>query len=295
MGGPARQFQGGVIETMANPTTLRFTSPHGLAVGQAITVGGELRFVSGLVDTATVGINAPFTAAVGAGYPVGWTMSYAPGSQLGSVSLFDYWSPSTAIHRIVAGATVDEMRLSVNGCYHEFKFKGPGRELIDNATFESVQGGLSAFPVEPELAQLDAPGVPGSLGQAWFGTSPNQFFTVTAAEIGLKNHLELRNREFGSNGTRAVVAGEREVVATFELYQEDEEASRALYQAARQRSPISVFLQMGGAPSQMFGVYLKSVVPDVPEFDDRELRLQWRFTNARAQGVRDDEVVLAFG
>ncbi|MCX6622020.1 MAG: phage tail tube protein [Acidobacteria bacterium] len=295
LGGPVRAFDGGVIEAAPDSNTIRFTTPHGLSVGQAVTVGGEIRFVSAIENARTIAINAPFVGAVGISYPVGMTVSYSPGGQPGSVSLFDYWSPSTAVQRIVAGAAVDEMRLSVNGCYHEFHFKGPGRELIDNLTFEDAQGGLSAYPAEPVMANVAAAAVPGNLGQAWFGTSPDQFFTVTAAEIVLKNNLELRNREFGASGPRAVIAGEREITATFELYQEDEASSRALYQAARQRSPISVFLQMGQAPSQLFGVYLKSVVPDVPTFDDRELKLQWRFTNARAQGFRDDELVVAFG
>jgi hypothetical protein len=40
---------------------------------------------------------------------------------------------------------------------------------------------------------------------------------------------------------------------------------------------------------------MKSVVPEVPEFDDAETRLQWKFTENRAQGTADDELVVAFG
>jgi hypothetical protein len=42
------------------------------------------------------------------------------------------------------------------------------------------------------------------------------------------------------------------------------------------------------------GIYLKSVIPEVPEYDDRENRLQWKFRESRAQGTTDDEVVVAF-
>ena len=295
MGGAVRRFDGGVISALTNQTTMQFSTPHGLAVGQALTVGNEIRFVSAIEDARTVALNAPLTSAVSPNDLASGTVSYHPGAQPGSVTLFDYWSPSSAIQRLVAGAAVDEMRVSVNGCYHEFQFKGPGRELIDNVTFESQQGGLTAYPAEPAVSNVDSVAVPGNLGQAWLGLAPDQFFTVTAAEIAVKNNLDLRNKEFGVPGPRAVIPGEREITATFTMYQEDAESSRALYQAARQQSPVSVFLQMGQAPGQMCGVHLKSVVPDVPSFDDRELRLSWKFSNSRAQGFRDDEIVLAFG
>jgi hypothetical protein len=42
-------------------------------------------------------------------------------------------------------------------------------------------------------------------------------------------------------------------------------------------------------------VYLQSVVPDVPEFDDGDVRLEWHFRDARAQGTIDDEIMVAFG
>ncbi len=43
------------------------------------------------------------------------------------------------------------------------------------------------------------------------------------------------------------------------------------------------------------GVYLKSVIPEVPEFDDGKNRLQWQFRPSRAQGTVDDEIAVAFG
>jgi hypothetical protein len=45
---------------------------------------------------------------------------------------------------------------------------------------------------------------------------------------------------------------------------------------------------------QLMGVYLKSVIPVVPQFDDSENRLQWKFQASRAQGTVNDEVVVAF-
>jgi hypothetical protein len=52
--------------------------------------------------------------------------------------------------------------------------------------------------------------------------------------------------------------------------------------------------QLGEIEGQLMGVYLRSVVPELPEFDDGEHRLQWRFRGGRAQGTVDDEVVVGF-
>jgi hypothetical protein len=133
------------------------------------------------------------------------------------------------------------------------------------------------------------------MGQAWLGTAPSQFFTVTEATITLKNDLDARNREFGSMLPRAIAPGQRIVTAAFSLFSIDDDATKELYQAARTQSPISVMFQLGEAPGQLMGVYLKSVVPEVPEFDDGENRLQWKFRASRAQGTIDDEISVAFG
>ena len=59
--------------------------------------------------------------------------------------------------------------------------------------------------------------------------------------------------------------------------------------------PRMKFGQAGQQAGQMFGVRMKSVIPQVPEFDDSDGRLQWKFANSRAQGTVDDEITVAFG
>jgi hypothetical protein len=54
-------------------------------------------------------------------------------------------------------------------------------------------------------------------------------------------------------------------------------------------------LQLGQQTGQLVGIYLKSVVPEVPDFDDSDRRLEWKFENCRAQGSINDEIALAFG
>jgi hypothetical protein len=148
--------------------------------------------------------------------------------------------------------------------------------------------------VEPGLGSFDLAVVPGNLGQVWLGASAQQFLTVTDASLQVANDLDTRGHEFGSSTPMAISPGVRSVLLDLSLFEKDDAATAGLYQAARQRSPISVMLQLGQATGQLFGVYLKSVVPELPEFNDSDRRLQWRFQKSRAQGTTDDEIAVAF-
>jgi hypothetical protein len=137
--------------------------------------------------------------------------------------------------------------------------------------------------------------VPGHLGQVWLGVTPERFYTLTTAQLSVRNNIEDRVREFGAQTLRSVVPGMREVRADFEMYGADDDQSKALHDAARLRTPIRAMFQLGQQPGQLAGVYLKSVTPEVPDFDDSETRLIWKFADCRAQGSGDDEIAIAFG
>jgi hypothetical protein len=295
LGGDALMFAGGTAGSGGGDRMLVFAGPHGLSAGQAVTFGGEIRFVAAIADERTVLLNAAFSMAPSEGSPIGPTVTYTPATQLKSASIFDYWTPDAAVQRIVCGAGINKLQVNVNGDYHEFRFSGAARDVLDSSSFVEGQGELSAFPPEPAEAAFDYTIIPGHLGQAWLGTNPDRFYTITGAEITLDNGLDLRGREFGSVLPRCMAAGTRSVLVDLDLYGREDEATKSLYQAARQRSPIEVMFQLGQDGGQLFGMYLKSVVPEVPEFDDSETRLQWHFRGCRAQGTLDDEMVVAFG
>jgi hypothetical protein len=289
------QSSGAAVSTAATDGHLGFSAAHGLSVGQAVASGSEIRFVGSVVDANDVLLNAPFTTLPASGTATQATVTYTPATVLPSVTVFDYWDPSTALQRVISGAAVDEMAIQVNGDFHEFQFSGLAQDVLDSGSFAVNQASLQSFPAEPALTAFDYSIVPGNLGQAWFGTVASQFFTVTNASIVLKNNLETRTREFGSSLPLAISPGRRVVAVSLELYSQDDSATAGLYQAARQQSSISVMLQLGNVSGQMMGVYLPSVIPDVPEFDDSANRLQWKFRPARAHGTVDNEIAVAFG
>lgn len=289
------RFDGGTVASSTTAGRLAFSSPHGLTTGQGLASSGEIRFVSSIVDSYTVQLNAPFALTPAAGGSIGAAVTYTPATELPSVSVFDYWSPTTTVQRLLCGAAMDQMEIAVNGDYHEFYFGGLAQDVVDTSSFSNGAGQLQTFPAEPPLDAFDYSIVPGNMGQAWLGTAPSQFFTITNASVVLKNGLETRAREFGSNVPLAITPGQRSVTAAFDLYGLDDDATKGLYQAARQQSPITVMFQLGELDGQVMAVHLSSVIPEVPEFDDSENRVQWRFRASRAQGSIDDEIVVAFG
>jgi hypothetical protein len=298
LGASPAYFAGGTAAASTGSGRLGFAAAHGLQAGQAVSSGGEIRFVAAIVDANNVQLNVPFTVPPAAGAPVGVAITYSPATELPSVGIFDYWNPATATQRLLCGGAVDQMAIDLNGDYHEFLFSGQAQDVVDSSSFGGNTGGagqLQSFPGEPAVGGFDYTIVPGNLGQAWLGTTPTQFFTITAGSVVLKNGLDTRSREFGSSLPRAIAPGERTVTAAFELFSQDDANTVALYQAARQQSPISVMFQLGETQGHLVGVYLKSVIPVVPEFDDSKNRLQWKFRPSRAQGTVNDEIAVAFG
>ena len=295
MGATPLSWAGGTVASVTGLTQITFSTPHGLSVGQGVVFSGEVRFVTGLPSTTAIVINAPFSTGVSNGSTLQGTVTYRLDTDLPSVSIFDYWDPSTAVQRILQGAALDTLRVKVNGDFHEFEFGGPARDILDSATFESGQGALTQFPAEPAQISFDYSIVPGHLGQVWMGATPVRFYTITEAEIALDNGIDLRNKEFGSDFAQCIAGGERSVRVELKLFGQDDAQTKELYQAARQRSPIELMFQLGEQRGQLFGVYMPAMVPEVPEFDDSSSRLEWKFSNSRAQGRVNDELYIAFG
>lgn len=292
--GAAPELVQGLVVLAAGARQLSTELPHGLTMGSAISNGAEVRFVASVLDSATVTLNAPFSVAPGAGTTLSATVGYRLATQLPSVTLYDYWDPQTAVSRMVTGAGVDKFQIEVRGDVHELLFSGPAADVLDSGSGAFGSSGLAAFPTEPPLLPFEYSIVDGQLGQVWLGSPLNQVFTLTEASIEINNHLLLRNREFGSAYPRMIVPGPREVLSSFTLFAQSDAVTEALYAAAKAKTPISAFLQLGQQKTRMMAVYLPNVVPELPLFKDSEAYLLWEFKNSLAQGESNDEVFIAF-
>jgi hypothetical protein len=293
--GAAPEFaQALTVATVSDALTFRTETPHGRSIGSAVSDGREIRFVTAVADGQQLTLNAPFSNPVVKGASLNATTAYRLGKDLPSISVYDYWDPATALSRIVTGASVDFMEISVSGDQHEFTFSGPAADVVDSVTFSSGTAGLNSFPMEPDIVQTTRGAVAGHLGQAWLGGTASQFFTLTEASIQVQNGIVLRNQEFGCSFPRSTTAGIRQVNTSFSLFAQDNSQTLALYSAAKKLDAISVMLQMGKQKGQLMGIYLPSVAPVIPAFDDSETRLRWMFKNNPVQGTSDDEFYIAF-
>jgi|SRR5579875_3770311 len=294
MGAQPNLSTGLSVASVQNNTQIQTTMAHGLSYGSAVSYSGEIRFVTSVVDTSTVILNAPFSNALPINAALATTITYPLAIALPSLTLYDYWDPITAVSRIITGAAVDTLSLSVDGDFHEFVFTGPACDLLDSSSFVSGAAGLNSFPSEPALGNFDYSVVPGHLGQAWLGSVPNQFFTLTGASVEVKNNIDVRNQEFGSSYPRAIAPGERQVASTFTLFAQDDAQTTALYAAAKQRTPVEAMLQLGQQQGQLMAVFMGNVTPEIPNYDDSQTRLQWTFKNNLAQGTSENEIFIAF-
>ncbi len=293
--GSIPQFSGSLsVSAIPSGTQLQTTVPHNLLVGSAVSFNNEMRFVTSVIDAATIGINASFSISPTAGQTLAPAVTYRLTSTLPSITVYDYWDPVTAVSRVLTGAAVDMLDITVNGDYHEFAFSGPAADLLDSTSITQGASGMNAFPVEPSIGSFDYSIVPGHLGQVWLGNVDNQFFTLTSANIEVRNHIDVRNQEFGSSYPRAIAPGVRQISSKFSIFAQDDDQTKALYQAAKARSLISAMLQLGQQQGELMGIFLPQVTPEIPVFNDSETRLQWEFNSNLAQGTSDDELFIAF-
>ncbi len=293
-GSPAVLSQGCVVQSVPTPTEVVTGSPHGFAVGQAICWQNEIRFITAVLNAYTFTFNAPFSVYPSSGVLLNPTVTYRLAEALPSFTLCDYWEIDSVVSRLLSGCAVDSMNVVVNGDYHEFSFSGPASELVDSMSFSPGSAGLNDFPAEPEDAGFTGMGVPGHLGQAWFGSPANQFFTLTAAKIKIDNNLDVRRNEFGWTRPAGIVPGERQVSVDFSVLVQDDGQTTDLYRAAKAQATHSVMLQLGAQQGQLMGVYLPEVVSQTPNYNDSDVRLKWDFHNSLAQGATNDELFIAF-
>jgi len=294
MGAAPHLSSGLVVASAHSGSSITTTVPHRLSPGSSMSYNNEIRFVTSIPASNSVLLNAPFSKTPLANAPLAATITYGLGTVLPSLTLYDYWDPITAVSRIVTGAAVDVFGVSVNGDFQEMQFSGPAGNLIDSTSFQAGTAGLVEFPAEPALNGFDYSIVPGNLGQAWLGAGPSQFYTLTEAAIALKNNIDLRSLEFGSSYPLGMTPGPRQVSTSFAVLTQDDAQTAALYAAAKQRALVSAMLQLGQQQGQLMGIYMSSVTPEIPQYDDSGTRLQWHFKNNLAQGVTNDEIYVAF-
>jgi hypothetical protein len=279
---------GGTVSAITG-TTITFAEDTDLETGSAIVFGSEMRFVVAVGGPREVTINSPFTVEPSAGAELLGCLGQKAGDERRALSILDAWSPAQAVQRYITGVVADRLSIEVNNDFVEIGMKGYARRQYDNVS--GNVGSEFAFPAEPAQVAPVASPIAGHLGQAVIGES--QVCTLTEAKIVIDNNIEPRTNEFGCFETKAFVPGSRRVTLDFTVYERNDTFSQYLYSAAVNHVPVPVMFQLGRQQGAMLGVYLPAVLLNMPEFDDRQPRLLWRFQASLALGGMNDEVYLA--
>jgi hypothetical protein len=92
------------------------------------------------------------------------------------------------------------MTVKVNGDFHQFEFEGNGARPDRQFQFRGGDGAMSELsPRSRHRGAFDYAIVPGNMGEAWLGSTPGQFYTITSGTFQLDNGLDMRSKEFGTN------------------------------------------------------------------------------------------------
>ena len=158
------------------------------------------------------------------------------------------------MQRLLCGAGVDQMEILINGDYHEFHFSGLAQGRAGQRELRGRRGQLQSFPAEPALDGVRLFDRAGTHGAGVAG----DVAVAVLHDHGRNGRGEERagHADRGSSdraAPRAISPGQRSVTAAFDLYSQDDDATKELYQAARQQSPISVMFQLGEADGPVDG------------------------------------------
>jgi len=164
--------------------------------------------------------------------------------------VFDYWDPASAVQRILSGAAVDQMEIQIDGDFHEFHFSGMAQDVLDSASFTAGQGNLTSYPRSRGSAHSTTQSCRGNLGEAWLGTTPAQFFTVTEAAVVLKNGLDTRSREFGFS-FRKRSHRDKNRAGVDRTLQPDRQRNTSVVPGGAAADAISVMFQLGQMQGQV--------------------------------------------
>lgn len=292
MGGENKTASGLTVSaTGANPAMLSFTAPHGLASGQGLRHGGQLRFVKAVPDALSVILSAPFDNAIGAGSPLGDSATFYPGDKPRSITLGDYRDPAGSLDRILAGGVIDDMEIALNSDFHGVRFRGIAREVISAAAFAPGESGLGQFPAEPPGGYQHFQLIPGHIGRLFLGGTE---FHLLSLSFRLKNHVDARAREFGLAVAPCYSADVRDVSVQFSLYASTQAAVTSLHAAARQRQQTDLTIQLGNKAGQLIGIHVPEFIPEFPEITDADSRVLMTYPSSFAHGVVNDEMSIAF-
>jgi hypothetical protein len=204
----------------------------------------------------------------------GTSVTYAMDDNQYGLSVFDFWTPSTALQQIAFGTIVRRGRFSAGQDVASVEFDLQSRWVIDSAQFASAataaKGGLTAFPSEP-----GSPTTNGNMAIGFTGANTidgSSYAELRSFEIDINANRELPNDVFNSYYPGSPGGDIREVGVSWSIYDTDASALNTLKGKAISQTPVAVVFQIGTVPGNIWTFTMNNVVLNSPATDDGQRR-----------------------
>lgn len=280
--------------TNASPIVITATA-HGMADYDCVNitgVGGNTA-ANGLwsvrvVDANTINLvgstgNAAYTSG-GTGSKV--AIAYSPADAQLSFTGWSFRNPSTSNQRAIGGCVSKQATFNLGEDIATWQCTGEGYWQNDSLNFSNAttaeKMGLTAFPTLPGSIVTNGTGIGGFTGAAVMNGVIQA--RIRTAQIKYGSGLDIPNDIFGSPFGDIPEADERNIVLSYNMYEDDSASQAALEQAAARKSSIDFVFQVGTVAGNAYFMVVRGVQLAVPERDDSSRAFTMAYGDSRAYG-----------
>ncbi|MBX9601256.1 MAG: hypothetical protein K2X35_09635 [Bryobacteraceae bacterium] len=298
MGADATVLAGsGAITGATNASPIVITqAAHGFDAGDVVrvtAVGGNTA-ANGVWKIANVTANTyELMGSAGSGaYTAGGNGSragvrYTLSDEIRAFTAYLFRTPASLQQRCGFGLVAQQATFNLGQDVAEWEASGSGVWLLDSDTFAGAdltqRGGLTAFPAEPGgVLPTDGGVTAGFTGMFLAGSSKLANIRSCAIEISTANEVVVE--EFGTFYPSTMEGDERSVTISPSLFDQDDAGTKAVYQAALDKTQLDVFAAVGTKVGGTFCFDLKGVQMDEPSLNDGQRRMVRNYRNCRAYG-----------
>ena len=116
---------------------------------------------------------------------------------------------------------------------------------------------------------------------------------IVDMSVDFDNGDQPRDIQIGSQNISGVSRGDRRITDSFTVYLTD--STNAFYTTAKNRTPHSLFVQIGNTSGYLVGLWLPTRILQIPDIDKGKEEIQLTFNTNPAYGTGTDEFYLGLG
>jgi hypothetical protein len=227
----------------------------------------------------------------------GVSVTYSLSDVIKSFTAWSFRTPSTMMQRAASGSVVSSATFQLGQDIASLRADGESMWVVDSKNFATLdaggKSGLTAFPAEPGSPVTNGGIIAGFTGQATLDS--NVLANIRTATLKIGTGDQLTRDTFGTYYPSGTEGDVRNVVLSFNLYDDDGTGTTNLYQKAVSKAAINITLAIGTVAGSTWTFTLKGVQLAMPSLEDGGRKWSAAFGDSRASGstlTALDEVAL---